>query len=321
MDFLDNILNFFRSPQQDVEPEPLFTLAIREKTFVDSIKKEPDFSNLHQFIPDEVELDDLNYKEFTQMFATSCANAMERAEVQVAAEGIVLVTLESGGTFTSNLANTWIDCSHSPGSRKEQIAFHLASMVNFSGFPDTVDLNKVIPVIRDFDYPLNLDSEKHETAVGASVASGLDIVMAIDLDFGVQIVSVSQLEASGISLDKMMELAIQNLIEKALPPKVNVYQGRDCNWVITSDESTLNSSIILVDDVMNFMQKEAGGKLAFAVPSRDMLLCNRSDSEFELKRMSKFLLKSKSQLSHFISANIYSYDKGEIKVLVNNNSK
>lgn len=55
-----------------------------------------------------------------------------------------------------------------------------------------------------------------------------------------------------------MELAIQNLIEKALPPKVNVYQGRDCNWVITSDESTLNSSIILVDDVMNFMQKEAG---------------------------------------------------------------
>ncbi len=319
MDFLDKILNLFGRPQQDVESEPLFTLAIREKTFADAIKKEPDFSNLHQFIPDEVELDDLNYKEFTQMFATSCANAMESAEVQVAEEGIVLVTLESGGTFTSNLANTWINCGHSPGSRKEQIAFHLANMVNFSGFPDTVDLNKVIPVIRDFDYPLNLDSEKHETAVGASVASGLDIVMAIDLDFGVQIVSVSQLEASGISLDKMMELAIQNLIEKALPPKVNVYQGRDCNWVITSDESTLNSSIILVDDVMNFMQKEAGGKLAFAVPSRDMLLCNRSDSEVELKRMSKFLLKSKSQLSHFISANIYSYDKGEIKVLVNNN--
>jgi len=321
MSLWDSIKNIFLGPQETIEPEPLFTLSIREQTFADSIKKEKEFSHLYEFIPDEVEAHGLNFREFTQMFAVSCSNALTGANVTTQEDGIVLVGLESGGTFTCNLTNIWMNCGKTPGYRKEQISFFLANFLAFKDIPDAIDLNIVIPVIRNFDYPLNLNSDKRDTAVGATLAPGLDLLMALSLDFGVQIVSVSQFEASNISLENLMERALKNLIETVLPPKVQVYQGIDCNWSLSCNHSSLISSIILVDDVMNFMQKEAGGKLAFAVPSRDALLCSRADSEEDLKRLSKFLLKSRSKFSHSISANIYSYDKGSIKVLVNNDSK
>lgn len=321
MSLWDDLKNVFFGPQASSEPEQLFSLSIREKTLADSLKKEPEFSHLYDFIPNEVEAHGLNFREFTQMFAVSCSNAIAKASITIQEDGIVLVGLESGGTFTCNLTNIWMNCGKTPGFRKEQISLFLANILAVEDIPDTIDLNKVIPVIRNFDFPLNLNSNKRDTAVGTTVVSGLDILIALDLDFGVQIVSVSQLEASKISLEDLMERALKNLIEFVLPPQVQVYQGIDCSWSLSCNHSSLISSIILVDEVMNFMQKEAGGKLAFAVPSRDTLLCTRADSEEEIRRLSKFLLRSREKFSHSISSNIFSYDNGSISVLVNNDSK
>ncbi len=321
MSLWDDIKNVFLGPQASIDPEPLFTLSIREKTPADRIKKEPEFSHLYDFIPDEVEAHELNFREFTQMFAASCRNAVARANITIQEEGLVLVGLESGGIFTCNLTNIWMNCGQSPGFRKEQISFFLANILAVEDIPDAIDLNKVIPVIRNFDFPLNLNSNERDTAIGASVASGLDILMALDMDFGVQIVSVSQFETSKISLEDLMERALKNLVEIVLPPQVQVYQGIDCSWSLSCNHSSLNSSIILVDEVMNFIQKEADGKLAFAVPSRDALLCCRANSEEEMKRLSKFLLRNRAKFSHSISSNIFSYDRGAIRVLVNNDSK
>lgn len=297
------------------EQEPLFVLLLRENECVENTDNlELDY--LDQLIPDEIESEKITYMRFTELMVEAYQNAIPGSETTLLKEGLIVTRLESGEEWTGSLDNSWRDLKNQPGFRKEMIRPKLAHAQSFMNGSNELDLNKLVLIVRNYDYPLNVDVENQISGSGKNLAPGIDLLLAQDKEHGIQTVSVPQFKACGQDLDALIELGKSNMLNKVLPQEVLIFPSKFNGWLLECD-GCYESSLILFEEILGFLQKEAQSKLAFAVPSREILLCCPLVEE-TLKQFSEFVEESYPDLSYRITQNIFSWDKGAIELLIEN---
>lgn len=217
-----------------------------------------------------------------------------------------------GSTATMSFHNVWLTCKENDGNRLSTLRNWLYiweksadDHIYFSG--------TLVAAIRNYGDALNSQEEGGEGPAGIEIAPGLQALFVLDSESGMVFMKTNHEFLIDANYKELLPKAIENL-RTVLPPNVEVYKTSDYTWLLRIDNN-YESSLILFDDIMSFMEKEANGKLIFCVPTREILLCAYNESDRLLQHLKKSAKEAFESGPYSLSPNVYSWKNGVIELV------
>lgn len=234
-------------------------------------------------------------------------------QLQMTDKETLKYTVPTGRVGTMSFYNIWENIKGEPSENR---LGSLRNWLHVFEYPQEqlFQSGTFVAIIRNFGDLLNVDSKERVTMAGVELAPGLQAVFAMDTPSGVMYVPIGNEKLQGDCFEILLAEAKDNL-RSVLPAKVEVYKTRPENsWLLRIDNNS-ESSLILFDDIMSFMEKEAGGKLIFCVPTRDVFVCSADVGEAERKYMINIAKDGWERGPYSISPVVYSWKNGKIEVV------
>lgn len=265
-----------------------------------------------KYFPEDVGTRKFTQKEFVEMMLNAMKDIHPDWQLNLTDKETVKYTSPDGDNGFMSFSNIW------DGMKHEVPDIKIGSLRNWLHNYDEPGESQFesgifVAVVRNFGDQLNVASDERATMAGVELAPGLQAVFAMDSPSGVMYVPIGNERLQDRSYDELLAKAKDNL-RNALAPKVEVYKTRPENsWLLRIDNNS-ESSLILFEDIMSFMEKETGGKLIFCVPTRDVFVCSADVGDAERKYMIDVAKNGWERGPYSISPHVYSWKKGVIEI-------
>lgn len=139
--------------------------------------------------------------------------------------------------------------------------------------------------VKDRIYPMVLvpteDVARMQSLVVQPLIEGLVVAYALDEGQTISYIPRSQFEHWKISLDKLHETAIANLVQRSEAISAHAAQDENgnINLILFQTMDGYDASRILLPTLHERLREHLGSPFAAAIPNRDILLCFRDDEE------------------------------------------
>lgn len=266
-----------------------------------------------KYLPDNFATMKFSQKSFVDMMLKAMTTIHPDWQLKMVDQETLVYTGPDGDDGTINFHNLWKVLQD---DAPENIAGSIRNWLhNWENSQVRIwESSTFVALVRNFGDQLNVESDERATMAGVQLAPELQALFAMDSPSGVMYVPVGDEQLKGSTPDELLKKAVVNL-QNVLPPKVEVYKTRPENsWLLRIDNNS-ESSLILLHDVMSFMEKEANGNLIFCVPTRDVLVCSADVGEAERKYMCDVAKNGWKNGPYSISPFVYSWKNGEIKLV------
>jgi uncharacterized protein YtpQ (UPF0354 family) len=195
----------------------------------------------------------------------------------------LLVKFASGATSTTYLDNPRKICAQHPDDCDNALA-GFAKTMSVDMAKDKLEAkftpDKLYPVLRSTSYAAQAARIIKDPAKGLVVrpfAPGVDLLFIIDGEHSVKYVTVDEQGKSGMTVDAMLATGSANAAH--LPPlKPIPVPKREGLYALMFDD-TLGSARLFDAALWDRIEKDAGGPVAVALPTRDWILYTRLDND------------------------------------------
>lgn len=148
----------------------------------------------------------------------------------------------------------------------------------------TPDRNGSFDELRERILPMILPDnagEAHDETISQPLVEGLRTAYAIDHDRTISYIPRSQFEEWNISPDDLHAQAIDNLVARSETMVASAAQDEDgkINLILFQTGDGYDASRLLLPTLHERLCEHLGTPFAAAIPTRDLLLCFRNDSE------------------------------------------
>ena len=171
-----------------------------------------------------------------------------------------------------------------------------------------VTVDNILPIIRNKKY-LNQIEALSKKAVYEPYNSELFIFYVIDKGHSTQSLSLSDFESLEISIDKLREIAVANLLHN-----IKIEAVSNGNLTYLSVDDYYESSLILVEDIWTKENFSAQGDIVIAIPSYGTLFVTGSEYTKGLEILDKNIQEVFKQNMHLISDKKFVFRNGKFEV-------
>jgi len=121
--------------------------------------------------------------------------------------------------------------------------------------------------------------EAHADTVSQPLVEGLRIAYAIDSDRTIAYIPQVQFKEWNISIDELHEVALNNLIARSETMEASAAQDEDgkISLILFQTGDGYDASRLLLPTLHERLKEHLSSPFAAAIPTRDLLLCFRSD--------------------------------------------
>jgi uncharacterized protein YtpQ (UPF0354 family) len=251
----------------------------------------------------------LSPQAFTQEFARALTAAMPSSTIFVKGDLQLSIRDASGLDRTVFLNNAYKDYSLDPKRFAEIVKIFAASMRQSDAAQGKLDRSRIVPVIKDRQWLLDLDRTlkaqgKGQEHLSESFNNELVIVYAEDDPTRMRFLTTD--EAPDVSRHALRALAVGNL--RRILPKVEM-RGDD-HVLLVSAGGDYEASLLLIDDVWSGGQVKVNGDIVVAIPARDVLLVTGSRDRSGLKRVRDLAAKYAAEGPYGLTDTLFVYRNG-----------
>jgi uncharacterized protein YtpQ (UPF0354 family) len=228
-------------------------------------------------LPDELMAPGISPARFTALYADILRR--ERPELVALVEAPLVVRVEVGPGMEHRwyLTHVWYEFMRAHPDRKKAVLNYYMDnaqlMMTESGpaqaptGPETVDA--VVPLIKSGGHVRVIEDDvRGRSLLTVPLAADMHIVYARDVGSGYQFLYAHNLDEMGITLDRLQVVSLDNLRRDL--GVVNRYGGRDIRTLTVS--GGLGSSVILLSEQVEAMEREVSGALVAGIPSRERVV-------------------------------------------------
>ncbi|GAB1448226.1 hypothetical protein MASR2M44_12340 [Bacteroidota bacterium] len=250
---------------------------------------------------------------FTQKFLELLQAHVKGIKLEKLEELQVVVNHESG-TFTHNLDNAWAERQLDPSQEADVLARFTKAAVSLYQ-PDTdFEPSRIVPIVKGVATSHELISqlsEQNDPYVWEEYTNALSIFYALDQDDSIRYLKQSELNALGIPLEDLRDLAVGNLLN--LIPDME-RQGEDGYYMLTAG-GNYEASLLLADSIWNQENFPVDGELVTAIPARDVLLITGSNHKEGIDQMRKAVEDIYFTGSYSVSPELFVFKEGRFEAL------
>jgi uncharacterized protein YtpQ (UPF0354 family) len=252
----------------------------------------------------------LSSAAFTQEFARVLATAMPSATVSVESELQLSVKDASGLDRTLFLANAYQDYSRDPARFGELVKASVAAMGPSAKTGAKLDRSRIIPVIKDRQWLLDLQKtlkaqgDKAPEHLSESFNDELIIVYAEDDPTRMRYLTTD--EDIGVGRAELRALAIENL--RRILPKIEMRAGD--HVFLVSAGGDYEASLLLLDEIWSGGQIKVNGEIVVAIPARDVLLVTGSRDRTGVRRVRELAAKLAAEGPYGLTDALFVYRNG-----------
>ncbi|MDX2106463.1 MAG: DUF1444 family protein [Candidatus Melainabacteria bacterium] len=268
-------------------------------------------SHYDKYFPEDLETKNFTQKAFMAMVMKAMSEVRPQASLKLIEDLTASYTDPKDGDVTMNFHNVWLSFKENSGSRFLIMRNWLSNWEKSE--EDFLNSGTLVTAIRNYGEELNMDNNGVYGPAGIELAPGLQALFALDSDAGMVFIKKDHALLKDADYNKVLKEALENL-RNILPPNVEVFKSSDYTWILKVDDN-YESSLILFDDIMSFMEKEANEKLIFSVPTRNLLLCAHNESERIFQHLKKNTEETFHAGPYSLSPNVYSWKNGKIEVV------
>lgn len=221
---------------------------------------------------------------FTREYIERIAAAYPGAAGTRVGELEVALTYGDDKSLTSYLDNAYARYKTDPDAVDEILHDYVRSLgATFSAGADRHEAAALVPVIKDNQYLESMQALiTAQRDAGGNVPAAayyerlnaeLVVLYAFDSEYSMAIASRQAIEAAGVPLPELRQLAVDNLMARL--PEIT-RQGDDTLSMLVAG-GNFEASLLLVDALWNKDNFHVRGDIVAFVPSRDVLLVTGSD--------------------------------------------
>lgn len=250
----------------------------------------------------------LSPPDFTREFARAVTTAMPSSVVSVKGDLQLSIKDASGLERTVFLNNAYKDYSLDPNRFADIVRIFVASMRQSDTAQGKLDRSRIVPVIKDRQWLLDLhrtlkSQGKDQEHLSDTFNNELVIVYAEDDPTRVRYLTTG--EDVG-SRQELRALAVENL--RRILPKVEM-RGDD-HVLLASAGGDYEASLLLIDDIWSGGQVKVNGDIVVAIPARDVLLVTGSRDRSGLKRVRELAAKYAAEGPYGLTDTLFVYRNG-----------
>jgi len=174
---------------------------------------------------------------------------------------------------------------------------------------DEVDVDRIVPLIKDADYPTEIKKSLIESGYQTDkldfyyepLNEDLLVFYALDTERNIKYLGREDIEALGFKHGELRKRAVKNL--NGLLPEIEKH-GNAGTFMVTAG-GTYEASLLLFDSIWSTENFNVQGEIVVAVPSRDLLLVTGSKDSDGLKRLRKLADETVKQGSYHLTAQFF----------------
>ena len=250
---------------------------------------------------------------FTQLCAEAARKALPSAKVEITGELALRVAFPNGRHATPYLDNAFAAYRQNPERRDDIIAFYInRALKNLADDDLTIDLARVIPIVRGRDSMMVVEAEKDPVSPHAVVSEhfGADLVIIYgenrpqDLRF----FTAGLFKKTGFARSALRTLAIGNLRRMIGTIEYRDYGGA---YMLIADGAN-EASLLLLPEIWSKQKLKVDGDFIVAIPTRDLLVVTGSNDADAIGRVRALAQKAFADGPYSISAKLYRYRDGKL---------
>ena len=251
----------------------------------------------------------LSSPDFTREFARALTTAMSASTVTVKGDLQLSMKDASGLERTVFLTNAYKDYSLDPKRFADIVNVFVASMRQSDAAQGKLDRSRIVPVIKDRQWLLDLhrtlkSQGKDQEHLSDTFNNELVIVYAEDDPTRIRYLTTS--EDVGVGRQELKALAVENL--RRILPKIEM-RGDD-HILLVSAGGDYEASLLLIDDIWSGGQVKVNGDIVVAIPARDVLLITGSRDRSGLKRVRELAAKYAAEGPYGLTDTLFVYRNG-----------
>ena len=242
-------------------------------------------------------------KKFTQDFYAMLSNELDSVEL-VSMEELVIITSRDDREFSHYLDNAYAEYLLQPETREVILADYVKASLELYDPPTQVDVNRIVPVIKDgryLDELYRINDNKELDFLYEHYNNQLYILYAQDLPNSISYLKIKDVAALGINRDSLLDLAVSNLNE--LMPEIKRHGG-DGSYMVTAG-GYYEASLILDRSLWSQDNFPVNGQIVVAIPSRDLILVTGSDDHQNLEELQKTIREVNVTGGHLVSTSLF----------------
>lgn len=231
-------------------------------------------------------------REFAARFAEALRAALPGVTVAIAGELELKLTTSTGGESTAFLQNAFDTFKQSPAHREAIIAKFVAGVKeSFAAMDRRTDGTRIVPLVKDRAWLAETRGGLQQRGAASTPEMVYDdfdeelvILYAEDLPNNVRYLTPADLEQVQVARTDLRQVACANL--QRILPKLQYHQTHGVYLIGAG--GTFEASLLLLDSVWTAPELAGPGELLVGIPTRDMLIATRKQSEEDAEKL-KFL--------------------------------
>lgn len=251
----------------------------------------------------------LSPPDFTREFARALTTSMSASTVTVKGDLQLSMKDASGLERTVFLTNAYKDYSLDPKRFADIVKTFVASMRQSDTAQGKLDRSRIVPVIKDRQWLLDLhrtlkSQGKDQEHLSDTFNNELVIVYAEDDPTRMRYLTTG--EDVGVGRQDLKALAVENL--RRILPKIEM-RGDD-HVLLVSAGGDYEASLLLIDDIWSGGQVKVNGDIVVAIPAREVLLVTGSRDRSGLKRVRELAAKYAAEGPYGLTDTLFVYRNG-----------
>lgn len=256
----------------------------------------------------------MSEKKFTKVYLENLKREFPDAGFKIT-DDLTVTTSYHDKEFLICLDNAYLDYKAQPNSINDIMLKYMASYSDIWENNDTIDKEKIVPVIKSFDY-LDMLTESYGiskdklSVVYEKYNDRLIILYAEDKGGSFSFLTYEDLESSGVANEGLLEYAIENLGNIIPGIKNNL---RDDGLYMVTAGGGYENSLILFKDIWSKENFDVKGDPVIAIPNRDLLLVTGSRDKESVEKMRQIAEKSYREFSYPITPYLFKWNEDKFE--------
>lgn len=250
--------------------------------------------------------------EFSKEFVSRLTQKVDGLKI-FSINGLEIQTEFEGSTeYRHFLDNCYSEYLRNPDDIEEIFIKYLNAADSIYQINDNINLNNILPVIRDGRFLQNLrdlHDNFEENNVFEKYNDELYIFYVEDTETNIKYLDKEDFENLNLNLDELKEIAIGNLLNSVEIEK----HGEEGYYMLVVD-GNYESSLILLD-IWNHENFEVNGEIIIGIPARDLLLITGKNDVENLERLTNTIKEISEEGDHLVSEKLFEYRNGKFEVL------
>jgi len=264
--------------------------------------------------------DILTEKQFTKEYYKKATELNPESNYKIV-EDLHLVSTYNGNDSHHFLYNAYFEYKLEPSALDSIIILYISALDNLANPAENIDINRIIPVIKDKNYITDI---RRSLAEKGDVESYLDLVYDIyndelivlfaeDQERSISYFSDEDFKKTGFPRDSLLNKSVKNL--KQLLPEIQSVGESGFFGLLAG--GVYEASLILFESIWNKDNFKVKGDIVIAIPTRDLLFVTGSKDYKGLEFMRAKVKESYENGSYFLTTEFFIWSGKKFEVFYN----